>query len=232
MPSRGPKRGRNLYLTPAFSGVPNTKRADKIQEFATSSVPSPGPKTGKNCYVTPAFSGVPNAERGDKIRSGHLTRAFSRAQNRAELLRNPCILGGPRRQARGKIQVFATSPVPSPGSKTGQNCYVTPAFSRVPDAKRGDISRIGHLTCPFSGDQKRAEFLVTPAFSGVPKAKRGDKIRSGHLTRAFSGARKRAELLRNPCIPGGPQRQARGHINNWPANPCLLGGPIEGGIST
>ena len=179
MPSREPKRGRNLYVTPAFSGVPNTKRADKIQEFATSPVPSPGPKTKHNCYVTPAFSGVPKAKRGDKIRRGHLTCAFSGAQKRAELLRNPCILRGPLRQARGKIQEFATSPVPSPGSKTGQNCYVTPAFSRVPDAKHADKNRIGHLTCALSGAQKRAELLQNPAFSGVPNATRGDKIRTG-----------------------------------------------------
>ena len=31
-------------------------------------------------------------------------RAFSGAQKRAEVLRHPCILGGPQRQARGKNQ--------------------------------------------------------------------------------------------------------------------------------
>ena len=46
-------------------------------------------------YVTPAFSGVPN-------RSGNLTLAFSGAQKRAEVLLNPCVLGGP--QTRGKNQ--------------------------------------------------------------------------------------------------------------------------------
>ena len=71
-----------------------------------------GPKRGRNCYVTPAFSGVPNAKRGEqnqkwsptkgnKIRSGSLTPAFSRAQKRAVMLRHPCILGDPQRQARG-----------------------------------------------------------------------------------------------------------------------------------
>ena len=66
-------------------------------------MPSRGPKRGQNCYVTPAFSGVPYAKRVDKIRRGHLTRAFSRAQKRAELLRNPCNLGGALRQAGDKI---------------------------------------------------------------------------------------------------------------------------------
>ena len=34
-------------------------------------------------------------KRGEKIRSDYLTLAFSGAQKRAELLRNPCILGDP-----------------------------------------------------------------------------------------------------------------------------------------
>ena len=39
--------------------------------------------------------------KGNKIRSGYFTRAFSRAQKRAEMLRHPCILGDPQHQARG-----------------------------------------------------------------------------------------------------------------------------------
>ena len=69
--------------------------------MAASPLPSRGPKGGQNCYVTPAFSGVLNTKRGEEIRSGCLTPAFSEAQRRAELLPNPCILGGPQRQARG-----------------------------------------------------------------------------------------------------------------------------------
>ena len=61
MPSRGPKRGRNGYITPAFSGVPNK---GTISELATSPLPSRGPKRGRNGCITPAFLGVP------KIRGG------------------------------------------------------------------------------------------------------------------------------------------------------------------
>ena len=57
LPSQGPKRGWNCYITPAFSGVPN--KGDKKSEVAASPLPSRGPKRGRNCYVTPAFSGVP-----------------------------------------------------------------------------------------------------------------------------------------------------------------------------
>ena len=63
--------------------------------MATSPLHSQGPKRGRNCYVTPAFPGIPNAKRGDKIRIGYLTLAFSGAQKRAELVRNPCIHGDP-----------------------------------------------------------------------------------------------------------------------------------------
>ena len=115
---------------------------------------SQGPKRGRNCYVTPAFSGIPNAKRGQRIRSGDLTLAFSGAQKKAELLRNPCILGDPQRQARGQKSEVATSPLPSRGPKRGRNCYVTPAFLGIPNAKRGDNIRSGYLTPAFSGDPK------------------------------------------------------------------------------
>ena len=73
-------------------------------EVATSNVPSRGPKRERNCYVTLAFSGVPYTKRRGKLKFGHLTRAFSRVQKRAELLRNPYILGDPHCQAQGQNQ--------------------------------------------------------------------------------------------------------------------------------
>ena len=81
LPSRGARRGRKCYGTPAFSGVPNAKRWEK----------------SRNGYLTRAFSGVPNAKRGEKIRSANLTLAFTGASKRAEVQRHPCILGGPER---------------------------------------------------------------------------------------------------------------------------------------
>ena len=65
-----------------------------------------------------AFSGIPNKgeqkqkcspTKGNKIRSGCLTPTFSGAQNRAEKLRHPCVLGGPLQ--RGGKQKW-----PAPGS--------------------------------------------------------------------------------------------------------------------
>ena len=101
----------------AFSGVSNAKCGDKIGMRA-SPVPSRGPKRGHNCYVTPTLSGVPNAKHGDKIRSGYFSIAFSGAQKRAELLRNPCLLGGsPIR--RGQNQNWLPHPCLLGGPKKG-----------------------------------------------------------------------------------------------------------------
>ena len=75
---------------------------------------------------------------GNKIRSGYLTPTFAGVQKRAEMLHHPCILGGPQRQARGTKSDVATSPLPSRGPKRGLKCYITPAFSGVPNAKSGE----------------------------------------------------------------------------------------------
>ena len=114
-------------------------------------------KRGRKCYITPTFSRIPNAKRGEqknhnwsptkrnKITTGCLTLAFSGAQKRAEMLHYPCILGDPQRQARGaKNQKWS----PTKGNKirsgcltpafSGRKCYATPAFSGIPNAKRGE----------------------------------------------------------------------------------------------
>ena len=87
--------------------------------MTTPPLPLRGPKRRRNCYVTPAFSGIPNAKRGEKIRSDYLTLAFPGTQKRAELLRNPCILGDPQRQARGQNQKWLPHPCLLRGPKEG-----------------------------------------------------------------------------------------------------------------
>ena len=91
-----------------------------------------------------------------------------------------------------------------------------PAFSGVPNAKRGGEIRSGYLRPAFSGAKRGWKCYVTPAFSGVPNAKCGEKIRSCYLTAALRGAQKRAEMLRTPYILGRPQRQAQEQNRKWP----------------
>ena len=92
--SQVPRRGRKCYVTPAFSGASNARRKEKF----------------RSGYLTPSFSGVPNAKRREKLSSGYVTPAFSGAHKRAEVIRDPCILGGPQRQARVDIQKWLLVP--------------------------------------------------------------------------------------------------------------------------
>ena len=137
----GPKRGRKCYITPAFSGVPNAKRGDKIRSGyltpAVSGVPNKGdkikvgPKEGGNATSPLHSPGSPTPSAGTKSEvatsplpsRGSPTKGTRSkwAQKRAEMLHHPCILGGP--QQRGQNQS---------GPKRGRRCYITPAFSGVP----------------------------------------------------------------------------------------------------
>ena len=73
---------------------------------------------------------------------GYLTPAFSGAHMLAELLRNPCVLGGP--QTRGQHQKWLHHPCLFGGPTSGRKCYVTRAFLGVP--KQGDKIKSGYIT--------------------------------------------------------------------------------------
>ena len=137
MPSRGPRKWWNYYGPTAFWGS-QTPSAGTKTDVATSTLPSRGPMRGQNCYVSPSFTAVPNANVRDKIRSGDLTPTFSGAHKGAELLRNPCTLGGSPTPSAGTKSEVATSPLPPRGPRRAWNCDTTPAFSEVANAKRGD----------------------------------------------------------------------------------------------
>ena len=188
----GPKRGQRCYITPAFSGVPNAKRGEKIRcgylTPAFSGVPNKGdkikvgPKEGKDATSPPHSRGSPTPSAGRKSdvttsplpSRGSPTKGTRSkwAQKRAKMLHHPRILGGPQRQARGENQMWLPHPCllwgpqqrgqNQSGPKRGQRCYITPAFSGVPNAKCGEKIRCGYLT---------------RAFSGVPN--KGDKIKVG-----------------------------------------------------
>ena len=208
---RCPTSGQNCYITPAFCGVP--KQGDKVKggpqvgRIATSPLRSWGPQTrrqsrrcsksGQNCYITPAFSGVP--KQGDKIKGapqvGRIATSPLRSRGSpnkgtkskvphkwAELLHHPCVLRGP--QTRGQSQRCPTS---------GQNCYITPAFSGVPtqgDKIKG-APQVAH---------KWQNCYITPAFCGVPK--QGDKVKGGPQV---------GRIATSPLRSWGPQtrRQSR-----------------------
>ena len=74
--------------------------------------------------------------------------------------------GSPTKGTKSEV---ATSPLLSAGPKRGWNCYATPAFSRVPNAKRGDKIGTSCLTRAFSGGQKREELLRNPCILKGPQ---------------------------------------------------------------
>ena len=222
-----PKRGRKCYITPAFSGVPN--KGDKIKA---------GPKEGKNATSALHSRGSPN--KWGQNQNWLPKPCLLGAHKWAEMLRQPCILGGP--QQRGQNQS---------GPKRAQKCYITPAFSGIP--RKGDKSKQA---------QKRAEMLHHPYILGGPQ--QGEQNQSGpkrgrkcYITPAFSGipskgdkskrAQKRAEMLRHPCILGGPQQRGQNQSGPKRGRKCYItpafsgipnkgdkikAGPKEGGNAT
>ena len=92
------------------------------------------------------------------------------------MLRLPCMLGGPHRQARGAKSEVTISPLPSPGAKRARKCFATPAFLGVPNAKRGEqIQKWLPHPCLDGRPKRGRNCYITPAFSGVPNAKRGEQ---------------------------------------------------------
>ena len=197
--------------------------------MAASPLPSRGPTRGRKCYQTLAFSGVPN--KADIIGRGCLTPAFSGAKRRAEVLPNPCVLGGPQHKgqnqkwlphrffsrAHKRAQVQRNPCLLGGPQQTGQNRKWLPhpcnpggpsTAERLRMCSWGSPnkrtkSEVVASPLPSHGPKRGWKCYVTPAFLGVPN--KGDKMRSGGLTPAFSGAHNRAEVLCNPCILGCPQ---------------------------
>ena len=101
--SRGPTRGWNRYVTPAFSGVPS--KGDKIRSGCLTPAFSGAHKSAE-LLCNPCILGGPS--KGDKIGGGCLTLAFSGAHKSAELLCNPGVLEGPRQ--RGQNQKWLPNP--------------------------------------------------------------------------------------------------------------------------
>ena len=64
---------------------------------------------------------------------------------------------------RGKQRALAASPLPSRGPKTGRKCYLTPAFSGVPNAKRGE-----EIRCVPQQRGKQTEVVASPLPSRGP----------------------------------------------------------------
>ena len=96
---------------PTFSGIPNAKRAEQNKKWLPHPCLLGGPKKGGNATSPLHSRGSPTRRAGSKMRT--------------------------RPQQRGTKSKVATSPLPSRRPKTRPKCYLIPAFSGIPNAKRG-----------------------------------------------------------------------------------------------
>ena len=172
-------------------GCPTPSTGSKIRTWLPHPCLLGGPKEGGIATSPRQTPGSPTPSAGGKIRSGYLAPAFYGTQKRVQMLRHLCILGGRQRQARGAKSEVATPPLPSRGPKEGQQCYATPTFSEVPNAKRGEQNQRWMpqaLPCPVPKRGRKG--YATTVFLGVPNAKRGEQ---------------NEKWLPHPCLLGGPQ---------------------------
>ena len=222
----GPKESGNATSPLHSWGTPTPGAWSKIRsgpqqrgtksEVAAPPLPSRGPKKGRKCYITTAFSGVTNKGEQNQKRLPH-----------------PCLLGGPKQggnisilgglQQRGTKSEKAISHLPSRGPKRGQKCYVTPAFSGIPNKGEQNHKWLPH-PCLLGGPKEGGNATSPLHSEGSPT--KGNKITSGYLTPAFSGAQKRAEMLRHPCILRDPQQ--RGTKSQVATSPLPSRGPKRG----
>ena len=187
-------------------------------EVPTSPLPSRGPKRGRKCYVTPAFSGGPNPKRGE---------------HNQKWPPHPCLLGGPKegrnatsplgawrwrsqRPAQGAKSEVATSPLPSRRPKRARKCYVTPAFSEFPNAKRREQNQKWLPHAYLIGGPKEGGNATPPLHSrGSPMPSAGSKIRKGPQQRGT-----KSEVATSPLPSRRPKRARKCYVT-----PALSGVP-------
>ena len=154
---------------------------------------------GGKCYVTPTFSGVPS--KGEKNQNWLPQWC---------LLRCPKVVGSAISpvQSRGppimESQIrIGSSAMPSRGHKCGRKCYVTPAFSGVPNKWEQNQNCLPQ-PCLLGG-QQWVEVLGQPCILGGPQ-QGGRKSRLAAI-HAFWGVHKWANVLHHPRVLGGPQQK-------------------------
>ena len=121
LPSRGPKRGRKCYATPAFSGIPNAKCGEQNQKWSPTkrnkirngchTLAFLRPIKRRKCYVTPASSGIPDAKRGGARSEGG--NATSPLHSRGSPAPSAGSKIGTDPHQRGTKSEVAASPLPS-----------------------------------------------------------------------------------------------------------------------
>ena len=166
------------------------------------------------------------------------------------MLRHPCILGDPQRQARGAKSEVVPNKEEQNQKWLPHTCLLggpkevsdatSPLHSRGSPTKGNEI-RSGYITPAFRGGRKRAVMLHQPAFSRVDNAKRGEQNQKWSTTKGTKsevaasplpsrGPKGGRRCYVTPAFSGVPNKQERNQ--KWLPHPCLLGGPKEGRDAT
>ena len=167
------------------------------------------------------------------------------------MVRNPCILGGPRCHAQRENPKWLPHPCLL-GAQKRAEVQRNPRILEGSDSispnrkKKGRKSVVATSPLPFSGAQMRADLLYNPCILGGPQRHEREKIRIGYLTHVFSRAQKRAKLLPSPRILGAcesisqnpQQKERKSEVATSPLpsqrpkrrrncyiTPCVLAGP-------
>ena len=205
MPSRGPKSGRNCYVTPAFSGVPS--KEDKI----------------RSGYITLAFSGA--QKRAEMRCNPDVPRGPQVGGQNQKWLHHPYLLGGPKTSWKCSMTLSGFITRAFSGAQK-RNCYITRAFSKVPSKE--DKIRSGCITLAFSGARKRAEKRRNPDALRGPQNK-GTKSQVAASALPSRGPKTWWRCCITHVILRGSQE---GQNQKWLHHRCLLRGPTGGGVAT
>ena len=103
------------------------------------------------------------------------------------------IRSGP--QQRGTKLAVAASPLPSWGPKRGRKCYITPAFSGIPDIEEQNLKWLPH-PCHLGGPKEGGNAAAPLHSQGSPTPNAGSKIRSAPQQR---GTKSQVAASPLPC---------------------------------
>ena len=155
----GLKRGRNCYVTSAFSGIP--KQWGTKSELAASPLPSRGPKQGGNATPPLHSRGPPNKggqnhkwlphpcllggpkEGGNAMSPLHSRGSPNNGGQNQNWLPHPCLLGGPK-EGRNATSPLHSRGSPTKGTKSDLKTYTrgnndAPSISKYGSLVRADV---------------------------------------------------------------------------------------------
>ena len=176
-------------------------------------------KFGSGC-LTPAIS-------GDQKEEGKAKSPLHSRGSPAHSAGSTIGIDPHQRETKSKV---AASPLPSRGPKIGQMCYVTPTYSRIPNAQREEQNQ-KWLPQPYLlGGPKEGRNAMSPCILGDPECEaRGPKSEV-----VPNKGEQNQKWLPHPCPSPGPKtgRKCYVTLHSWGSRMCSPGTKIRSGCRT